>query len=165
VLSSSQDSTDSDSRQPVPPLVDDEIIRRRRLICQNTLYTLHVGLTGRKVPRSRYNNFYHRISQTILCLNLDELPVFEVLYTNVSSPSNSQWPRSTTAECLHEEIIAVLKSIDTQESSGKDENLIGGFLRRDNTRLLFHELRAWLRSGFDSLAEWDRAVQFPERHV
>jgi len=118
-----------------------------------------------KPPGHGTNNFYHRISQTIRFLNLEqecgyhlscEFLSFSTLH---SSPSNSHRPRSTTAEWLHEKIITILKSIDTQNIFGKAEDMIGKFLGLDSTRILFHELRAWLRSWFETLAEWDGAVK------
>lgn len=75
-----------------------------------------------KWPGHGTNNFYHRISQTIRFLNLEqecgynlscEFLSFSILH---SSPSNSHRPRSTTAEWLHEKIITILKSIDTKNS-------------------------------------------------
>ncbi|KAJ0298191.1 hypothetical protein COL516b_010114 [Colletotrichum fioriniae] len=95
-----------------------------------------------------------------------ELQVFEFL-----SPDNDARPQDTdpvrrrranNAEFLLEYIIAILKTVDMQGSMGQAEELIQEFLGRENTRLLLHELRAWLRSPYMSLESWDRAVQYPD---
>ncbi len=59
-----------------------------------------------------------------------------------------------------EYIVTILKSMDMQGSDGQAEETIREFLGRDYTRLLLHELRAWLRSPCQSLSEWDRMVQY-----
>jgi hypothetical protein len=56
--------------------------------------------------------------------------------------------------------VAVLKSVDIQASSGQAEEMLQEFLGREHTRLFLHELRAWLRSPFSTLQQWDRAVQY-----
>ena len=38
--------------------------------------------------------------------------------------------------------------------------MLSDFLGRENTRLFLHELRAWLRSPYEALADWDRHVQY-----
>ena len=58
--------------------------------------------------------------------------------------------------------MAILKTVDIQGSGGQAEDLIQEFLGRDNTRLFLHELRAWLRSPYISLEDWDRTVQYNE---
>ncbi|KAK2671982.1 Zinc finger, RING-type [Fusarium oxysporum f. sp. vasinfectum] len=68
--------------------------------------------------------------------------------------------RANNAEFLLEYIIAILKSVDIMGSAGQAEEMISDFLGRDNTRLFLHELRAWLRSPYTKLADWDRAVQY-----
>jgi hypothetical protein len=55
--------------------------------------------------------------------------------------------------------------MDMQGSDGHAENLIQEFIGRDHTRLLLHELRAWLRSPCESLREWDRVVQYRDRGI
>ncbi|CAH0037782.1 unnamed protein product [Clonostachys solani] len=70
--------------------------------------------------------------------------------------------RAQNAEFLLEYIIAILKSVDMMGSAGEAENMISDFLGRDNTRLFLHELRAWLRSPYTKLEDWDRAVQYPD---
>jgi hypothetical protein len=50
--------------------------------------------------------------------------------------------------------------VDIMGSAGQAEEMISDFLGRDNTRLFLHELRAWLRSPYTKLADWDRAVQY-----
>ncbi|KAG6011015.1 hypothetical protein E4U21_000046 [Claviceps maximensis] len=68
--------------------------------------------------------------------------------------------RVMNAEFLLEYIVAILKSVDIMGSGGQAEEMLSDFLGRDNTRLFLHELRAWLRSPFTKLEDWDRAVQY-----
>ncbi|KAF3357632.1 putative oxidoreductase [Verticillium dahliae VDG1] len=69
---------------------------------------------------------------------------------------------ANNAEFLLEYIVAILKTVDIQGSMGQAEELVREFLGRENTRLLLHELRAWLRSPYMALENWDNAVQYPE---
>ncbi|KAG6016866.1 hypothetical protein E4U43_002878 [Claviceps pusilla] len=68
--------------------------------------------------------------------------------------------RAMNAEFLLEYIVAILKSVDIMGSGGQAEEMLSEFLGRDNTRLFLHELRAWLRSPYTKLEDWDRAVQY-----
>jgi len=89
-----------------------------------------------------------------------ELGVFDFL--NPASSSFGQADRrASNAEYLLEYIIAILKSIDLKGSAGQAEELLREFLGRENTRLFLHELEAWLRSPYENLHDWDRAVQYP----
>lgn len=66
------------------------------------------------------------------------------------------------AEFLLEYIIALLKSVDIKGSTGRAEDLLQEFLGRDSARLFLHELEAWLRSPYNDLRDWDKAVQYPD---
>jgi hypothetical protein len=63
---------------------------------------------------------------------------------------------------LLEYIVAVLKVNELKGASGHAENLLADYLGRENARLLFHELEAWLRSPYKALDAWDRHVQYTE---
>ncbi|KAJ3537361.1 hypothetical protein NM208_g6346 [Fusarium decemcellulare] len=173
-LSGRRSSDDSDLEQHSRWLFDDEVTWRRRFIYRHNLYSLHVGSNRRQSAGLRYRELLPEhfmtdpelVSRARMWLSR-ELRVFEFLHTDDGlSPSygTGRWPRPSTAEYLLEYIIAILKSMDTQGSTGQAENMIQEFIGRDNTKVLLHELRAWLRSPFKSLAEWDRAVQYPERN-
>lgn len=133
---------------------EDSPVQRRRLVYQHRLYSLHVGSNRHQHSASSYRELSPRlfrtnpdlVSKARLWLRR-ELRVFEFL-----EPSK--------AESLLEYIVAILKAIDTQGSTGRAEDILQAFLGRDNTRILLHELRAWLRSPFRRLYEWDRAVQY-----
>ncbi|OHF04419.1 hypothetical protein CORC01_00271 [Colletotrichum orchidophilum] len=147
----------------------DEAITRRRTVYRNQLYSLHVG--SNRISRYRDLTPQMFASDTELVSHARtflrrELQVFEFL-----SPDNDTRPQDTdpirrrranNAEFLLEYIIAILKTVDMQGSMGQAEELIQEFLGRENTRLLLHELRAWLRSPYMSLESWDRAVQYPD---
>ena len=66
--------------------------------------------------------------------------------------------RSNNAEFLLEYIVAILKSVDVKGSHA--EEMLQDFIGRENTQLFLHELKAWLRSPFMTLEDWDRHVQY-----
>lgn len=153
-----------------------QALERRRSVYREGLYSKHVGTN--RVSR------YQELSPALFCSDEElvsrarlwirrELQVFSFLSLEESESTNdgpapaSTAPRTATerrrannAEFLLEYIIAVLKSVDIMGSAGQAEDLISDFLGRDNTKLFLHELRAWLRSPFTKLEDWDRAVQY-----
>ena len=66
------------------------------------------------------------------------------------------------SEFLLQYIIAILKTVDIKGSGGQAEELLQEFLGRDIARLFLHELKAWLRSPYLSLEDWDRNVQYTQ---
>ncbi len=68
--------------------------------------------------------------------------------------------RANNAAFLLDYVIAILKTVDTQGSGGQAEEMLSEFLGREHTRLFLHELRAWLRSPYRVLADWDAHVQY-----
>ena len=88
-----------------------------------------------------------------------ELQVFQFL-----SPDGGEEEgitrKANNAEFLLEYIVAIVKTVDIKGSGGQAEDMLQEFLGRDNTRLFLHELRAWLRSPYTSLEDWDRNVQY-----
>ena len=150
-------------------------LARRRFVYRNQLYSLHVGSNRlsryRELTPQSFNTDQDLVSRARMFLRR-ELQVFEFLSPggdgenpNTSSPGSSdpsRLRRANNAEFLLEYIVAILKTVDMQGSSGQAEELIRDFVGRENARLLLHELRAWLRSPHLSLEAWDRAVQYPE---
>ncbi|KAI1364028.1 hypothetical protein F5Y08DRAFT_328991 [Xylaria arbuscula] len=148
-----------------PPTQDEAIIRRQR-IYRDRLYSLHVGSNARSryrdITPETFESEPELVSRARAWLRR-ELQVFEFLRT----PSTSQGSedtmtrrRANNAEFLLEYIIAILKTVDIQGSQGAAENMLSDFLGRENTKLLLHELRSFLRSPW-SIEEWDRNVQYP----
>ncbi|KAF6834835.1 RING finger domain protein [Colletotrichum plurivorum] len=147
----------------------DEAIARRRAVYRHQLYSLHVG--SNRISRYRdltpqmFANDTELVSRARTFLRR-ELQVFEFLSPeNDARPQNAdpvQRRRANNAEFLLEYIVAILKTVDMQGSTGHAEELIKEFLGRENTRLLLHELRTWLRSPYTTLENWDRAVQYPD---
>lgn len=149
-------------REEAPRPTEDEALLRRRHVYQAKLYSLHVG--SNRV--SRFQDFtpqtFNRDSELVSRARKwirRELHVFEFLSSD--SPSSSD-RKSNNAEFLLEYIVAILKTVDIQGSGGQAEDLIQEFLGRDNTRLFLHEMRAWLRSPYTNLEDWDRNVQYSE---
>lgn len=147
---------------PRPLPTPDEAILRRRHIYRNKLYSLHVG--SNRVSRFRdltpqlFSRDEELVSRARKWIRR-ELQVFEFLSPDGSSSSDR---RANNAEFLLEYIVAILKTVDIQGSGGEAEDMLQEFLGRENTRLFLHELRAWLRSPYISLEDWDRNVQYNE---
>jgi hypothetical protein len=156
---------------------EDEAVRRRRHIYRHRLFSLRVGSNRRQPAASRYRELTPQLfktnpellSRARMWLRR-ELRVFRFLYQD----SDSDTPRDSTAdsdgqcrptkaEFLEEYVLAILRTLDTQGSTGQAEKMIQEFLGRDNTRLFLHELRAWLRSPCQTLREYDRVVQYARR--
>ena len=149
--------------RPAPTL--DAALLRRKQIYQTQLYSLHVG--SNRVSRFR------DLTPQIFCRDNElisrarkwirrELQVFEFLNLE-SDVEKGTTRRANNAEFLLEYIVAILKSVDVKGSGGQAEDMLQEFLGRDNTRLFLHELKAWLRSPYISLEDWDRNVQYNER--
>lgn len=91
-----------------------------------------------------------------------ELQVFDFLQPGYEAKNVSVSRPVHNAEFLLEYIMAMLKSIDIKDSSGKAEDLLQEFLGRQNARLFLHELEAWLRCPFQEIADWDEVTQYPD---
>jgi hypothetical protein len=174
--------SDSSSRSSEPAL--DAAIARRRYVYAHDLYSLHVGSN----PISGYRDLTPALVASSPALATKarkwlrrELQVFSYLtsphnhnhhHPRARSPATSppNAPRRTppgarpitSAEYLVEYTIAILKTVDLQASTGAAEDLVAEFVGRPHARLLLHELRAWLRSPFEVLEDFDAAVQYAE---
>lgn len=152
---------------PRPVQTPDEALLRRRYIYRHQLFSLHVGSNRlsrfRDLTPQLFSSDAELISRARKWIRR-ELQVFEFLSLNAPDSSNTT-RRANNAEFLLEYIIAILKTVDTQGSSGQAEEMLQEFLGRENTRLFLHELRAWLRSPYTSLDDWDRAVQYAESRM
>jgi hypothetical protein len=163
----------------IAPQTNDEALLRRRYVYRNELYSLHVGSNRVSRFRDLTPQLFSRDAELVSRARKwirRELQVFEFLNPNSDSTTTSTTSgtsgaaarrtddrRSNNAEFLLEYIVAILKTVDMQGAGGQAEDMIQEFLGRDNTRLFLHELRAWLRSPYQSLGDWDRAVQYDER--
>ncbi|KAF7198159.1 putative RING finger protein C16G5.03 [Pseudocercospora fuligena] len=136
----------------IPPPSDD--LERRSKVYRDQSYSLRVGANR----ISQYRDFTVQDFATSAELQSRaktflrrELQVFTFLDNN---------PRAGNRGFLMEYIVAVLKSNELRGADGKAEELLADFLGRDNTRLLLHELEAWLRSPYTRLEDWDKHVQY-----
>ncbi|KAI9707097.1 MAG: hypothetical protein M1836_000057 [Candelina mexicana] len=140
----------------------DIVLLRRRHIYRNQLYSLHVGSNRlsrfQDLTPELFRNDEELISRARKWIRR-ELQVFEFLNTG-SNESQDSNRRASNAEFLLEYMIAILKTVDVKGSGGQAEDMLQEFLGRDHTKLFLHELRAWLRSPYNSLEDWDRAVQY-----
>ena len=85
-----------------------------------------------------------------------ELQVFQFLDSDVVGESVAR--RANNADFLLEYIIAILRTVDVKGNQAED--MLQEFLGRDNTRLFLHELKAWLRSPYMTLEDWDHHVHY-----
>lgn len=152
---------------------ENEAIQKRHFVYRHNLYSLHVGSNRRQPAELRYRelspqlfrNDPELVSRARTWISR-ELQVFEFIYTGGDprqrddDGSVDRRRKPSKAEYLLEYIIAILKVLDIQCSTGQAEDLIQEFLGRRYTRLFLHELKAWLRSPFKWLSAWDRAVQY-----
>lgn len=159
------------SRRPFVPRslpTQDDAITRRRTVYRNQSYSLHVGSNRlsrfKDLTPAMFSTDDELASRARKWIRR-ELQVFEFLSLDGPVMDGGDRPvnrRANNAEFLLEYIVAILKTVDTQGSGGEAEEMLQEFLGRDNTRLFLHEMRAWLRSPFIALEDWDRAVQYDE---
>ncbi len=158
-------------------------ILERRAIYRAGRYSKHVGsnrvsqyreLTPQLFCRdeelvSRARMWLRRELQVFSFLSLDDSDTGATAEPDANSDSAGSSTRTAVgrrrannAEFLLEYVVAILKSVDIMGSAGQAEDMLSDFLGRDNTKLFLHELRAWLRSPFTKLEDWDRATQYGE---
>ncbi|KAL7922347.1 hypothetical protein ACQKWADRAFT_293214 [Trichoderma austrokoningii] len=174
-LSEHNSRTQRSSRTLATRPREDEAVRRRCLVYRHKLFSLHVGSNRRQPTASRYDELsLERFAAEPELLSRArkwlrrELRVFRFIQhddEDAETPHDSETnlasrTRRVKADFLVEYIVAILRTMDTQGSTGQAENMIQEFLGRQNTQILLHELRAWLRSPYRSLREWDRVVQY-----
>ena len=145
-----------------PSVGADTALLRRRHIYRDQLYSLHVGSNRlskyRDLSPQLFSGDDELVSRARKWIRR-ELHVFEFLCID-GDEAEGVTRRANNAEFLLEYIIAILKTVDIKGSGGQAEDMLQEFLGRDNTRLFLHELRAWLRSPYTSLEDWDRHVQY-----
>ncbi len=150
--------------QPSPAPSGDSTLLRRRHVYRNQLYSLHVGTNRLSKHKDLTPQLFTRDEELVSRARKwirRELQVFDFLSPDNDSEENTD-RRANNAEFLLEYIIAILKTVDIQGSGGQAEDMLRDFLGRENTRLFLHELRAWLRSPYRLLEDWDRHVQYDE---
>jgi hypothetical protein len=143
----------------------DEALLRRRHVYRNKLYSRHVGTNRvsrfRDLTPALFTSDAELVSRARKWIRR-ELQIFEFLNPDRASRSDR---RANNAEFLLEYIVAILKTVDIQGSGGQAEEMLREFLGRENTGLFLHELRAWLRSPYVTLEDWDRHVQYGNGEV
>ena len=146
-----------------PPTRPDSALLRRRQIYRDQTYSSHVGSNRlsrfQDLTPETFSRDEELISRGRKWIRR-ELQVFEFL-SSTGHEEEGVSRRANNAEFLLEYIIAILKTVDIKGSGGQAEDMLQEFLGRDNTRLFLHELRAWLRSPYTSLEDWDCHVQYP----
>ncbi|KAL1958502.1 hypothetical protein VTO42DRAFT_4366 [Malbranchea cinnamomea] len=151
---------------------EDDPLARRRHVYRHELYSQRVGTNRlsqyREITPQLFNQDETLVSRARKWIRR-ELQVFEFLNPDNPTDGDPDLDRGATrrrannAEFLLEYIIAILRTVDIKGSGGQAEELLREFIGRRNARLFLHELQAWLRSPYNSLEDWDRAVQYDER--
>ncbi|GAO19207.1 uncharacterized protein UV8b_05144 [Ustilaginoidea virens] len=156
-----------------------QAIATRRGVYRNRLFSKHVG--SNRLSR------YRELTPQMFLADADlvsrarmwtrrELRVFSFLAADsdadgdgdadrdgasgLGSGATARRRRANNAEFLLEYVIAILKSVDIMGSRGQAEDMLSDFLGAENANIFLHELRAWLRSPYTKLEDWDRAVQY-----
>lgn len=162
---------------------EDPLIAFRRQVYRDNLYSLHVGSnrhSGYRPAGSITPDLFKRQPEHLSRARAfirRELQVFDFLEpTSSLLPPDSENGASTTShlitqprrrvtnrEYLLEYIVSILQAIPLKGSEGQAEELLAEYLGRVNARLFLHELESWLRSPFERLSDWDRAVQDKDR--
>ncbi|KAL8780755.1 MAG: hypothetical protein Q9194_000757 [Teloschistes cf. exilis] len=150
--------------RPKPAPEPDAALRRRRQVYTEGLYSLHVGTNRLSRFRDLNTEQFNRDEELIRRARKwirRELQVFEFLSVD-GGTEGGVTRRANNAEFLLEYIVAILKTVDIKGSGGQAEDMLQEFLGRQNTQLFLHELKAWLRSPYISLEDWDRHVQYAD---
>lgn len=148
------------SRRPQLQVNPDAALQRRKDVYSLRLYSLHVG--SNRLSRFRdltpqvFVDDQELVSRAKKWIRR-ELQVFQFLSSDGSGEAGIA-RRVDNAEFLLEYIVAILKTVDVKGSQAED--MLQEFLGRDDTRLFLHELKAWLRSPYTTLEDWDRHVQY-----
>ena len=138
----------------------DAALQRRKDVYSLRLYSLHVG--SNRLSRFRdltpqvFVHDQELVSRAKKWIRR-ELQVFQFL-KSVDIGEAGSARRVDNAEFLLEYIVAILKTVDVKGKQAED--MLQEFLGRDDTRLFLHELKAWLRSPYTTLEDWDRHVQY-----
>lgn len=148
-----------------------EVLARRRHVYRNRLYSLHVGSNSasryREITPAHFQTDADLLSRARAWVRR-ELQVFEFLNDDSGNfsedggaSSEGRRRRQNNAEFVLEYVLAILKTVDIQASSGHAENLLSDFLGREHCRIFLHELHNFVRSPY-SVEAWDRHVQYDE---
>ena len=143
-----------------PPVTPEAALLRRKEIYSLRLYSSHVGSNRLSRFRDLTPQLFVQDRQLLFRARnwiRRELQVFQFLNSDVVG-EESVARRANNADFLLEYIIAILKTVDVKGNQAED--MLQEFLGRDNTRLFLHELKAWLRSPYMTLEDWDRHVQY-----
>ncbi|KAL8675429.1 MAG: hypothetical protein Q9168_000260 [Polycauliona sp. 1 TL-2023] len=152
------------ARPSRPPMSPNAALLRRRQVYARKQYSLHVGTNRLSRFRDLSPQLFAADEELIRRARKwirRELQVFDFLSVD-GQEEGAIMRRTSNAEFLLEYIVAILKTVDVKGSGGQAEDMLQEFLGRDNTQLFLHELRAWLRSPYTSLEDWDRHVQYAD---
>ena len=150
------------SLRPQEPISADTALLRRKEVYRCNLYSSHVG-SNRLSKYKELTPYLIAHDEKLISRARKwirrELKVFGFLNLEVERGPGIV-KRANNAEFLLEYIVAILKTVDIKGAGGQAEDMLQEFLGRDSTRLFLHELRAWLRSPYETLEDWDRHVQY-----
>lgn len=150
--------------RPRPSISPDAALLRRKQVYARGLYSLHVGTNRLSRFRDLTPQLFARDEELVSRARKwirRELQVFDFLNVD-GRGEQGVCCRANNAEFLLQYIVAILKTVDIKGSGGQAEDMLQEFLGRENTQLFLHELKAWLRSPYTALEDWDRHVQYAE---
>ncbi|KAK9475392.1 uncharacterized protein V1510DRAFT_409070 [Dipodascopsis tothii] len=135
------------------------MLDRRRYVYRNRLRACYIGSN----PYSQYRPLrpaavQQRLLSKARAFIRRELAVFPFLSgADVRTPVTT----SRQIEFVTAYTLALLRLVDTETVSGARAaaGLLGDYLGQ-HTALFLHELRAFLRSPFETVAQYDRVVQY-----
>lgn len=163
--SSSPRQVSSDDDPQNPDVRAQEALRFRRRVYSRRVYSLHVGsspATGfREWTREDLIEGSDFLSRARAWIRR-ELQVFAFLEDS-DHPLLTEGRRrrnGSNAGFVLEYVVAMLKWLDLQSSSGHAARLLTGFIGERHAPLFLHELRSFLRSPY-TVEQWDRHVQYP----
>ncbi|UNI17828.1 RING-type E3 ubiquitin transferase [Purpureocillium takamizusanense] len=156
----------------IPWLTEPFGLSFRREVYRRLRYSKHVGSN----PHSGYRELSQRDFQDRAVLERArmflrrELRVFGWLTTPEADTIEmlngetqdffERRKRVITVESMMGHILRLLQHFEIRGSDGGLEDVVARHLGRENTQLLLHELHAFLRSPYERLEDWDRAVQY-----
>ena len=144
------------------PISTDAALLRRKEVYQQNIYSSHIGSNRLSKYQELTPQFIARDEELVSRAQKwirRELKVFEYLNPDAGQEQGMS-KRANNAEFLMDYVVAILKTVNIKGAGGQAEDMLQEFLGKDSARLFLHELRAWLRSPYNSLEDWDRHVQY-----
>lgn len=144
------------------------VLARRRYVYRNGLKACHVGSNRytqyRNVTPTLCRGKLHSKAKAFIRRELSVFPFLDTFSAESSGYCESRHSNITSRdiEFLTGYLSALIQLVDTQTIKGAKlaSNTISDYLGHANTTIFLHELRAFLKSPFETLVEYDNVVQY-----